>query len=698
MDVVKPKKEAVLFPIRYKLMVLLLVCIMLPALFFAVVTFNAVDKISDLAAGESSSAVEKEATRRLTSLVNETARSDDLIFARVSAEALAMAHYAAYLYQHPDLFPEFLRGGTPLERTPEGHLVNNPDTPVGVFVPRSAPMPQELWHEVGLVSHIDPLMTALYGRTPHVMRLWIITASRITRMYPNPGLGHPDSAIGPDYDLTQDIFYTMAHPAQNPDLHPVWTPPYTDPLDGGLMMTAAIPITTPDGGFLGVAGADVLVDMVNDVIAGIEKELAGSYAFLADSQGNLVIATGQAQKKLGIGLQPGLPGHAVQVHLAGSELAALAADWYETGLGAENGVLRSDVAGQETLIAFAPLPATGWTLFLAQPVNEIMASAAQTTQTIAGIRNKLIRQGLGGLFVLLAVIILVTAWVAKTITQPVPALIEGTRKIAEGELDYRTKISTRDELGLLAAGFNDMADRLKHLLQAVETHARERQQAEEARDRAVLEERNRLAREIHDTLAQGLVGIILQTQAAADAMETSSAKVSEHLNRAEELARDSLAEARRSVWNLRPQPLEGGNLLTAIQKEMSHIAIYGMQVQLDVEKADLPLLPAEKEQGLLRIAQEALNNARAHSRASLVIVKLRWDESRFSLLVTDNGRGFNPEQYRARAGFGFGLHSMRERAEAIGAQLTIDSAPDAGTTITVTVHYDEKRDHPGTSS
>ena len=684
-DDVKSKKEAVPFPIRYKLMVLLLVSIMLPALFFGVVTFNAVDGISHLAAGESSAAVEAEATRRLTSLVNETARSDDLIFARVGAEALAMAHYAAYLYQHPDLFPEFLRGGTPLERTPEGHLVNDPDTPVGVFVPRSASMPQELWHEVGLISHIDPLMAALYGRTPHVMRLWIITASRITRMYPNPGLGHPDSAIGPDYDLTQDIFYTMAHPAQNPELLPVWTPPYTDPLDGGLMVTAAIPVTTPDGGFLGVVGADVLVEMVNDDIASIEKELAGSYAFLTDSQGNLVIATEQAQQNLGISLQPGQPGQAVQAHLAGSDLAALVADPHETGPGAENGVLRIDVSGREMLITYAPLPATGWTLFLAQPVSEIMVSAAQTTKTIASIRNQLIRQGLGGLLVLLVVIIMVTTWAAKTITRPVPALIEGTRKIAEGELDYRTKISTRDELGLLADGFNDMADRLKQLLQDVETHARERQRAEEARDRAVLEERNRLAREIHDTLAQGLVGIILQTQAAADALETPSVKVSEHLNRAEELARYSLAEARRSVWDLRPQPLEGGNLLTAIQKEMSRIAVYGIEVHLDVEKDDVPSLPAEKEQGLLRIAQEALNNARAHSRASRVVVKLRWDESQFTLLVTDNGRGFKPGQSTAQAGFGLGLHSMRERAEAIGAQLTIDSAPDTGTAITVTV-------------
>lgn len=673
------------FPIRYKLMALLLIGALLPALFFGIVTFNTVNEVSRLTAVETSAAVEAEATRRLTSLVNETARRDDLIFARVKGEALAMAHYAAYLYQNPELFPEFLRGGTPLVVTPQGHLVNDADTPVGVFVPSGAPRPPELWAEVGLVSHIDPLMASLYGRTPHIMRLWIITASRITRMYPNPGLGHTDSPIGPDYDLTQDIFYTLADPAQNPELLPVWTPPYTDPVGSGLMVSAAIPITTTENAFLGVTGADVLVETIIDDITSIEKDLAGSYAFLADARGNLVIASEEAQRNLGISLQLGSPGQAVQAGLQDSNLAELTAARPAAEADVQEGILRLDVSGQETFIAYAPLPATGWTLFLAQPSSEIMASSTQTAQTIARIRDQSLRQGLGGLLVLLIGIIVLTIWAAGIITRPFPALLEGTRRISEGELDYRIKISTRDEMGLLAASFNHMADRLKRLLQEAAQHAKERQRAQEARGRAVLEERNRLAREIHDTLAQGLVSIIMQIQAAVDAWENADKGASAHLYRAEELARQSLAEARRSVWNLRPQTLEGGNLLSAIEKEISRMAMAGVQINLETESEHLPYLSPDKEQALLRIAQEALNNARAHSQASLISIKLSWNESRFVLSIADNGQGFDPSHLAAQSGSGLGLHSMRERAEDIGAQLSVESAPGAGTVITVTV-------------
>lgn len=682
-------EKKIAFPIKKKLLTWFLLCSLLPALCLGFIAFRSVNGIARLAARESSAVVRSEAVRRLTSLVNETARRDDLIFARAKADALVLAHYAAFLYENPELFPDFLRGGTPLERTPEGHLVNDPETPVGVFVPRGVPVPQELWLEAGLISHIDPLMIALYGRTPHVMRTWLISASRITRMHPNYGLGHPGSAIGSDYDLTQDIFYKLAEPSFNPSLEPVWTPPYNDPLGKGLTVTAAIPVASREGEFYGVAGVDLLVDAVIEDIASIEEELGGSYAFLLDLDGNLMIASPHAQQKLGVSPVPGFPGESVTVHIAGTTLFELANKWPELSENEATGLVMLGEGPEQIIAAYAPLPSTNWLLFMAQPASEIFAPSRQTENTINNIRNQLLKQSAAVLLGFALLIAVISLWSAGAITKPLQDLMEGTRKIAAGDLSYRTDVATDDELGLLSGEFNAMAEKLQTLLSDVETHARERQRAEEARDRAVLEERNRMAREIHDTLAQGLVGIILQIQAARE--ENKAHGESAHLERAEELARQSLAEARRSVWDLRPLSLQEGNLTEALQKEVTGLRLLGFEVQMHVTGEMPPTLPQKTEQALFRIAQEALANARSHSRASRVDIRLDWGDEGIHLQIRDDGVGFVRREGRSAAGSGFGLYSMEQRAREAGAVLKIDSAPGQGTVVNVWYQYGEER-------
>jgi len=194
-----------------------------------------------------------------------------------------------------------------------------------------------------------------------------------------------------------------------------------------------------------------------------------------------------------------------------------------------------------------------------------------------------------------------------------------------------------------------------------------------------LEERNRIAREIHDTLAQGLAGIALRLEAADAALEDGrpdSARAS--VGRALELARRSLEEARRSVLDLRAAPLEGRGLRAAL----ADLAVEagrqgGPAVAFDHRgPADEP--PARVGLGLYRIAQEAIANALRHAGAANVRLCLEVGAGRAALSVEDDGRGFDPGA--APAGR-FGLLGMRERARLLGGQLAIDSAPGAGTRL-----------------
>jgi PAS domain S-box-containing protein len=202
----------------------------------------------------------------------------------------------------------------------------------------------------------------------------------------------------------------------------------------------------------------------------------------------------------------------------------------------------------------------------------------------------------------------------------------------------------------------------------------------QSRQSAVIAERNRMARDIHDTLAQGFTGVIVQLEAARGALSRSkTAKASDHLNGAGELAREGLREARRSVQALRPHALEEKPLVEAL-KDMIERMTTGMTVQARFTLRGEPReLPPEWETNLLRIEQEVLTNVLRHAQASVFDVLLVFDSREIRLNLRDNGRGFDPtKRYE-----GFGLQGMRERAESMGGQLSIQSAKGHGTVISI---------------
>jgi signal transduction histidine kinase len=203
---------------------------------------------------------------------------------------------------------------------------------------------------------------------------------------------------------------------------------------------------------------------------------------------------------------------------------------------------------------------------------------------------------------------------------------------------------------------------------------------------AVLAERNRLAREIHDTLAQGFAGISVQLELVARVLSVSTEKAQTHLDQARILVRNSLAEARRSVWDLRSQALESGSLPTALAETARQLTS-GTPIQAQVQvNGAYRELPTQIENNLLRIGQEAITNAVKHSGAQHLRIELKFAARRVRLSVRDDGRGFSDGQTKPSATGGhFGLVGMRERAAQISGKLSVESAPGEGTEISVDV-------------
>jgi signal transduction histidine kinase len=208
--------------------------------------------------------------------------------------------------------------------------------------------------------------------------------------------------------------------------------------------------------------------------------------------------------------------------------------------------------------------------------------------------------------------------------------------------------------------------------------------AKNARQSAVLEERNQLAGEIHDSLAQFFTGISMQLGAAKEVIQTGGDNGLSYIERATELAQFGLAEARRSAFSLQPSVIEDSGLIETLQKLVERSNIPG-RLRCNFHSDDVPeetVLPAVR-QDLLRIAQEAISNAVRHARPTVISVNVRWDPPNLVLEVIDNGSGI--ANAKLANGDGFGLSSMRARAENLGAQFDVRTAPGRGTSILVHV-------------
>jgi signal transduction histidine kinase len=202
---------------------------------------------------------------------------------------------------------------------------------------------------------------------------------------------------------------------------------------------------------------------------------------------------------------------------------------------------------------------------------------------------------------------------------------------------------------------------------------------EAAAGKAALEERQRLARELHDSVSQALYAIGLNTSAAQHLMTADPTRVSRLLGDVLKLAETGLAEMRALIFELRPESLETEGLVGALEKQAAAVQARH-RLQVDTMLGDEPNVPLATKEALYRLAQEALHNVAKHARAQVVKLELESDVHELVLRIGDDGRGFDTS---ASFPGHLGLRSMRERTAAVGADLAIDSVPGGGTLICV---------------
>jgi signal transduction histidine kinase/ligand-binding sensor domain-containing protein len=266
--------------------------------------------------------------------------------------------------------------------------------------------------------------------------------------------------------------------------------------------------------------------------------------------------------------------------------------------------------------------------------------------------------------------------------------------IPPGEYTFRVQAANNDGLwSTTGAAFNFELE--PHFYQAVWFRAlllaaiamgiiftvRRRLQRAEGEFRAVLGERSRIAREIHDTLAQGYVGISAHLEVLAELLRLGRTEdAAKHLDLTRGYVREGLAEARQSIWALRTQDSREATLPVKLRRIVEAAEGSGLETRFNTFGAYRPL-PAQSEQELLRIAQEAIQNVKKHAHATELSVQLEFGVDTITLEVRDNGHGGIVEQTHGALTGRFGLTGMRERAAAIGGELEVSSVPGEGTTV-----------------
>lgn len=275
----------------------------------------------------------------------------------------------------------------------------------------------------------------------------------------------------------------------------------------------------------------------------------------------------------------------------------------------------------------------------------------------------------------------------RMVVHPVTQLREGMQRMTTGDFAVRLPVNSQDELGELALGFNRMADELQDLYATLEQRVEEKTRSIEAKNRelatldkemAISEQRNLLAQELHDSIAQSLAFLNIQVQLLQeDFKQARHQEVEQALLKIRQGVQESYDDVRELLVHFRTR-MHCTDLLTAISAALEKLTEQtGIKTEFNVS-GPVPVLPAEQVLQLMHIVQEALSNVRKHAQASLLSVELDCAEHG-EIRIRDNGIGFDVS--RDAGDSHVGLRIMRERAQRIGAQLTVESSAANGTRI-----------------
>ncbi|HEY75715.1 MAG TPA: GAF domain-containing protein, partial [Thermoflexia bacterium] len=454
--------------IRTRVLVLLISLTVIAMVADTLIAINTLRLVEEQVGQIAADAMRDQASEYLRQVTVSDAQRNSTILARVEEDAAQIARYAAGIFSDP---APFLQGTF---WDPEEHMIvgadrqylNGEDDIASVFVPNFVPLDESLLRKLRLSAYLDPVLASVYESDPNTVAVYVALEDEITRYYPNIGLG---KVVPPDFQVTQRPWYLAAAPENNPEGEVVWSEVYLDATGKGLLITAAAPIYTDQGEFVGVVGIDL---SLSGITASVERQrvMGSGYSFIVDDAGRAIAMPSQAY--LDILDRPPSPGEvAPELDAVVPEFAPILAEMRE----GKTGVRSIFVGGREVFVAYAPVGDQGWSLanvVEAHLTRQATQALQESIRTTAATMTQKWVLPLGSL--LLVLILLVGSLFARRLVRPIREMAIAARQIGAGEWDTPLPPPGEDEIGVLATALRRMREQLQELIGSLEQRVAER--------------------------------------------------------------------------------------------------------------------------------------------------------------------------------------------------------------------------------
>ncbi len=692
--------------------------------FYALTTWRVVDISLDDIVGTSlrlqQQTIEEQNELNLTKGIEQTAKALDNDFASVRRTTMAQAAMLRmYLSRSRNWGHVPASDGSAWDhRQEKGFSYKSEGITSGVYYGQDVDTP-EMREHIGALVHLAPLLKTFKDETPFAVANWLISKRGVVIYYPNIHLENVLPAF-PEYDIRNDIYYTIADPENDPQHTLRWTPVYQDSAQQGMMISAVMPVYTEDGEFAGVTGTDItLTDIASRFL---RSETRYGFDFILDGKGRIISMPWEKTPLFGMPEQSQesfRKGAVLEFSVLQSPVAPLRDTVREMLEQDRTQVQLITLAGKAYFITMAKVPSTGWVVGRLVP-RDIVFSPILSTQRALRDAKKAIMDWVFwlGLLILLCGILVTIVFIHRRLSLRLQQLTRVAEHTQSGSMDERANISGKDEIAVLGRAFNDMIDRLRDFQNDLERQVEERtKDLAQARDEALAakEARGRflatMSHEIRTPLNAiiGLNHLVLKTDL--------NAKQRDYLNKIQISARSLLgiindildfSKIEAGKLEIEPVEMQLDDVLTQLSDVSSEMA---ERKGLELHFYRHPDVPNSVIGDPLRIHQILLNlvsNAIKFTEEGEVVVRIeRQPEAKDSgaritlrCTVRDTGIGLSKEQAdrlfqaftqadgsttRKYGGTGLGLSICKSLVEMMHGRIWVESEPGKGSRFIFTI-------------
>lgn len=415
--------------------------------------------------------VREQTESQISSIIQSEAKKTDSAFLEIQNDLIDIAEYRTKIENQSYLFNNgtYWNSNEKILQLPNGQYSNSSLDPSSVFVPNIFTIDEIMLADINTTSYLDFIVPDFLESHSEVAAVYYISKLGYTTYYPNIDLA---KNVPADFNPTEQTFFTIANPANNPQKEPKWTEPYQDPAGEGLVVTLSIPVYSSAGTFKGIIGADIQLSKISNTISSIKLGETG-FAFLVDQHGHIISLPQQGYKIFGLKPEDVPINESPKQTIL--ETGPIELNNIAQQILSGNSVLQTtSINGVETYLATVPLETTNYRLAVFAPANELNTEIVATRNEVQEEVQSSVRFASIIIITLFIGALLVSLWIGRVITQPMIRLTKTIEQIAGGNISARAKVESQDETGMLARSFNIMAERLNDTLLGLEERISDR--------------------------------------------------------------------------------------------------------------------------------------------------------------------------------------------------------------------------------